>query len=244
MTRTERAKSTVSVHLRELVADGVLGSRNDPDDGRRRSLPHSGRSPRAARGRRTVRCQSRAPPRRFNPANPDPPSSTASYSARPDRAAQRRRQRRPILHAAEEGSDAVLGRTFANLTTSSCSNPHRVLEPARAGPAGGRIDGPARPRRIRLLRVCAPAVPRSPRLRVRRGLLTAHLEGHYEGAATVEETACYAMGSGCCRLRDRTRSAEERRADQPDRRSTRWSPSRTRPTASRCQLVSLDLVPG
>lgn len=36
VSQTERAKSTVSVHLRDLVADGVLGARTDPDDGRRK----------------------------------------------------------------------------------------------------------------------------------------------------------------------------------------------------------------
>jgi DNA-binding transcriptional regulator GbsR (MarR family) len=36
VARTGRAKSTVSVHLRELVADGVLGARSDPGDGRRK----------------------------------------------------------------------------------------------------------------------------------------------------------------------------------------------------------------
>ena len=33
-----------------------------------------------------------------------------------------------------------------------------------------------------------------------RGLLTAVFEAHYGGAALVEETACYAMGSGHCRF--------------------------------------------
>ena len=33
-----------------------------------------------------------------------------------------------------------------------------------------------------------------------RGLLTAVFEGHYGSAALVDETACYAMGSGHCRF--------------------------------------------
>lgn len=36
VSQTDRAKSTISVHLRDLVADGVLGARTDPDDGRRK----------------------------------------------------------------------------------------------------------------------------------------------------------------------------------------------------------------
>ncbi len=38
VVQTGRAKSTVSVHLRESVADGVLCSRSDPDDGRRKDF--------------------------------------------------------------------------------------------------------------------------------------------------------------------------------------------------------------
>jgi len=36
VAQTGRAKSTISVHLRELVADGVLAARSDPEDGRRK----------------------------------------------------------------------------------------------------------------------------------------------------------------------------------------------------------------
>ena len=107
----------------------------------------------------------------------------------------------PILHAAGRGLGHGIARTFANLSIEE------LLE-ALAGfwsrHALGRIEVAATSPLELVVYDCfecmdLPYLGR-PACAFERGLLTADSEGHYGGAALVEETACYAMGSGYCRF--------------------------------------------
>jgi predicted hydrocarbon binding protein len=200
--RTGRAKSTVSVHLRELVADGVLGSRNDVDDGRRKYFfiqgEYLGRLSDAERleadvGRLLAD---------YDPLDQDP--------ARFYRAMLRSIRVAllggginidPILYAAGKGLGRGVGRTLAGTST----------EELLAGLAGfwerhalGRVEVVAMAPLELVVYDCfecmdLPYLGR-PACAFERGLLTAVFESHYGEAVLVDETACYAMGSGHCRF--------------------------------------------
>ncbi len=200
--RTERAKSTVSVHLRELVADGVLGSRNDPDDGRRKyfhiEAEYLGRLSDAERleadlGRLLTD---------YDPADPD---SAVFYRAvlRSVRVALLGGGINidPILHAAGRGLGRGIARTFADLTIEELLE---ALTGFWSRHALGRLKVAATAPLELVVYDCfecmdLPYLGR-PACAFESGLLTAVFEGHYGSAALIEETACYAMGSGYCRF--------------------------------------------
>lgn len=200
--RTGRAKSTVSVHLRELVADGVLGSRNDPADGRRKyffvQAELLGRLSEADRlegdiGRILAD---------YDPASPDP---AAFYRAvlRSIRVALLGGGITidPLLYAAGQGLGSGLGRAFVGLST-------RDLLAALAGfweqHALGRLEVASTDPLEIVVYDCFECVDLPylgrPACAFDRGLLTAVFETHYDGEILVSETACYAMGSGHCRF--------------------------------------------
>ncbi len=202
VARTARAKSTVSVHLRELVADGVLGSRNDPDDGRRKfffvEAEYLGQLSDAERlegdvGRLLAD---------YDPADPDP---AAFYRAvlRSIRVAllDGGINIDPILHAAGRGLGHGLARSFAGMTTEELL---AALAEFWSRHALGRLEVAATAPLELVVYDCfecmdLPYLGR-PACAFERGLVTAVFEAHYGGAVLVDETACYAMGSGHCRF--------------------------------------------
>jgi len=202
VVRTGRAKSTVSVHLRELVADGVLGSRNDPDDGRRKyfyiEAEYLGRLSDAER----LEADLGHLLSEYDPTDPDP---SVFYRAvlRAIRVAllDGGINIDPILQAAGRGIGRGLARTFAGMTTGE------LLE-ALAGlwrrNALGRIEVAATAPLELVVYDCFECVDLPylgrPACAFEGGLLTAVFEAHFGGTVLVEETACYAMGSGHCRF--------------------------------------------
>lgn len=202
VAQTARAKSTVSVHLRELVADGVLGSRNDPDDGRRKyffiDAEYLGRLSDAERLEADVGRMLAD----YDPADPDPATFYRAMlrSIRVTLLADGINID-PILHAAGAALGHGLARTFAGMTTEE-------LLPALATfwdrHALGRLEVAATAPLEIIVYDCfecadLPQLGR-PACAFDRGLLGAIFEAHYEGAVLVDETACYAMGSGHCRF--------------------------------------------
>ncbi|MEN6518893.1 MAG: V4R domain-containing protein [Methanospirillum sp.] len=200
--RTGRAKSTVSVHLRELVADGVLGSRNDPDDGRRKyfhiEAEYLGRLSDADRLEADVgRLLSD-----YDPADPDP---AAFYRAmlRSIRVALLGGGINidPLLNAAGRGLGRGLALTFADLATGELLE---ALTGFWLRHSLGRLEVAATAPLELVVYDCfecmdLPYLGR-PACAFERGLLTAVFDAHYGGATLIEETACYAMGSGHCRF--------------------------------------------
>ncbi len=202
VARTGRAKSTVSVHLRELVADGVLGSRNDADDGRRKyfyiEAEYLGRLSEAERLKADVGRLLGD----YDPADPDP---AVFYRAvlRSIRVALLGGGINidPVLHAAGRGLGRGLARTFAGMTTEELLAALAVFWHRHAL---GRFEVAAMEPLELVVYDCfecmdLPYLGR-PACAFERGLLTAVFEEHYGGAALVDETACYAMGSGHCRF--------------------------------------------
>ena len=202
VARTARAKSTVSVHLSELVADGVLGSRNDPGDGRRKfffiEAEYLGRLSDAERleadvGRLLAD---------YDPANPDP---AAFYRTvlRSIRVAllDSGINIDPVLNAAGRGLGRRLARTFAQMTTEELLAALAVFWEQHAL---GRLEVAATAPLEIVVYDCfecmdLPYLGR-PICAFDQGQLTAIFEAHFGGPVLVEETACYAMGSGHCRF--------------------------------------------
>lgn len=202
VAQADRAKSTVSVHLRELVADGVLGSRSDPEDGRRKyffiDAEYLGRLSDSERLEADVERLLAD----YDPADPDP---AAFYRAM-------LRSIRvtllagginvdPILHAAGAALGRGLARTFAGRTTEELL---AELATFWSRHALGRIEVASTDPLEIIVYDCfecmdLPQLGRSA-CAFDRGLLGAIFEAHYEGAVLVDETACYAMGSGHCRF--------------------------------------------
>ena len=199
---TGRAKSTVSVHLRELVADGVLCSRSDPDDGRRKyfsiDAEYLGRLSDADRLEANVGRLLAD----YDPADPDPAAfyravlrsiriSLLGVGINID----------PVLHAAGRGLGHRLARTFVGMTDEALLDGLRAFWDRHGL---GRLEvGATAPLEL-VVYDCfecmdLPYLGR-PACAFEGGLLTAVFEAHYGGAARVEETACYAMGSGHCRF--------------------------------------------
>lgn len=202
VSQAGRAKSTVSVHLRELVADGVLGSRNDADDGRRKyffiEAEHLGHLSDAERLRADVGRVLAD----FDPANPDP---AIFYRAvlRSIRVALLGEGINidPVLHLAGRGLGQGLARLFAGMTTEELLAALAVFWQRHAL---GRFEVAAREPLELVVYDCfecmdLPYLGR-PACAFEQGLLSAVFEAHYSGAALVDETACYAMGSGHCRF--------------------------------------------
>jgi uncharacterized protein len=202
VAQTGRAKSTVSVHLRELVADGVLGSRNDVLDGRRKyfyiEAEYLGRLSESERLEADVgRILAD-----YNPADPDP-SVFFRAVLRSIRVAMLGEGINidPVLHAAGRGLGQGLARTFAGMTTEELL---AALAEFWNRHALGRFEVVATEPLELVVYDCfecmdLPYLGR-PACAFERGLLTAVFEGHYGSAALVDETACYAMGSGHCRF--------------------------------------------
>lgn len=202
VARTERAKSTVSVHLRELVADGVLSSRSDPDDGRRKyffiDAEYLGRLSDAERLKANVGRLLAD----YDPADPDPAAFYRAVlrSIRVTLLADGINID-PILHAAGAALGRGLGRTFADLATEE------LLEELRAfwdRNGLGRLEVASTAPFELVVYDCFECVDLPylgrPACAFDRGLLTAVFEAHFGEAPLVEETACYAMGSGHCRF--------------------------------------------
>lgn len=202
VARTARAKSTVSVHLSELVADGVLGSRNDPDDGRRKfffiEAEYLGQLSDNERlegdlGRLLAD---------YDPTDPDPASFYRAI-LRSIRVAllDSGINIDPILHAAGRGLGRGLARSFAGITTEELLG---ALARFWNRHALGRLEVAATAPLELVVYDCfecadLPYLGR-PACAFDKGLLTAIFEAHYGGAVLVDETACYAMGSGHCRF--------------------------------------------
>lgn len=202
VAQADRAKSTVSVHLRELVADGVLGSRSDPEDGRRKyffiDAEYLGRLSDSERLEADVERLLAD----YDPADPDP---AAFYRAM-------LRSIRvtllagginvdPILHTAGAALGRGLARTFVGRTTEELL---AELATFWRRHALGRIEVASTDPLEIIVYDCfecmdLPQLGRSA-CAFDRGLLGAIFETHYEGAVLVDETACYAMGSGHCRF--------------------------------------------
>ena len=184
------------------MADGVLCSRSDPEDGRRKDFSidaeYLGRLSDADRLEANVGRLLAD----YDPADPDP---VAFY-----RAVLRSIRISlldvgitidPVLHAAGRGLGRGLARTFAGTSD----------EELLAGLGGfwdrhglGRLEVAATAPLELVVHDCfecmdLPYLGR-PACAFERGLLTAVFEAHYGGAVLVEETACYAMGSGRCRF--------------------------------------------
>lgn len=202
VARTDRAKSTISVHLRELVADGVLGSRSDPEDGRRKyffiDAEYLGRLSDSERLDADVERLLAD----YDPADPDP---ATFYRAmlRSIRVALLAGGINvdPILHAAGAALGRGLARTFDGRTTGELL---AELATFWSRHALGRLEvASTDPLEIVVYDCfeCAdlPQLGR-PACAFDRGLLGAIFEAHYEGPVLVDETACYAMGSGHCRF--------------------------------------------
>lgn len=202
VARTGRAKSTVSVHLRELVADNVLGSRNDPSDGRRKyffvEAEYLGRLADDERleadiGRLLAD---------YDPADPDP---AAFYRAvlRSVRVAllDSGINVDPVLHAAGRGLGRGLARSLAGLSLDDLLG---ALAAFWERHALGRLEVASRQPLELVVYDCfecvdLPYIGR-PACAFDRGLLTAVFEEQFGAAPVVDETACYAMGSGHCRF--------------------------------------------
>lgn len=202
VARTGRAKSTVSVHLRELVADGVLGARSDPGDGRRKffyvEAEYLGRLSEAERletdlGRVLAG---------YDPADPDPAAfyRTVLRSIRVALLGSGINID-PVLYEAGIGLGRGLARTFEGMTIEE------VLADLAAfweRHALGRFEVAGTAPLALIVHDCfecvdLPYIGR-PACAFDQGLLAAVFEAHYGGAIQVRETACYAMGSGYCRF--------------------------------------------
>jgi uncharacterized protein len=202
VSRTERAKSTVSVHLRELVADGVLSSRSDPDDGRRKYFFIDAEYLGCLSDTDRLEADVGRLLADYDPTDPDPGTfyravlrsiriSLLGGGINID----------PILHAAGRGLGHGLARTFAGMTTAALLDGLGVFWDRHRL---GRLEVAATAPLELVVYDCFECVDLPylgrPACAFERGLLTAVFDDHYGGSALVEETACYAMGSGHCRF--------------------------------------------
>lgn len=199
---TERAKSTVSVHLREMVADGVLGSRNDPDDGRRKYFYIDA----TYLGRLSDAEVLETDPARllgdYDPADPDPASFYRSV-LRSIRVALLGSGINidPVLFAAGQALGRRLAPSFAGKTMAE-------LLPALANfwesHALGRFEVVSTAPLELVVYDCFECIDLPylgrPACAFDQGLLAAVFEDHFGRGILVDETACYAMGSGHCRF--------------------------------------------
>ena len=179
--RTGRAKSTVSVHLRESRGRRRARLAERP---RRRAAQVPSSSTPSTLGRLSDADRLEADVGRlladYDPARPGPGRVLPRHApVDPGRHARRGHQYRPDPPRGREGAGA--GRRDGpspDMTTEELlAGLAGVLGPARARPGRGRRDGPARARRVRLLRVHGPAVPRSAGLCLRAGPAHGRLRG-------------------------------------------------------------------
>lgn len=201
--RVGRAKSTTSVHLRDLVDDGVLVSRLDSGDRRRKyfsiDAEYLGRISDTERVAENLAGFFSG----FDPFDLDP---VAFY-----RAVLRSIRVTlladgisidPVLTAAGKAIGEGLARAFEGMPLPE------MLE----GLAGfwernglGCLEVPSTAPLELVVYDCFECVDLPflgrPACSFEEGLLTATFAGHFPGSApVVRETACYAMGSGCCRF--------------------------------------------
>ena len=202
VAQTDRAKSTVSVHLRELVADGVLGSRSDPDDGRRKyffiDAEYLGRLSDSERLDADVERLLAD----YDPTDPDPASFyRAMLQAIRVTLLADGINVDPILHAAGASLGRGLARAFAGQTTEELLG---ELAAFWSRHALGRVEVASTDPLELVVYDCFECVDLPqlgrPACAFDRGVLTAVFEAHYGETPVVEETACYAMGSGLCRF--------------------------------------------
>jgi predicted hydrocarbon binding protein len=202
VSETGRAKSTISVHLREMVADGVLGSRSDPEDGRRKyfflNSEYLGQLSEAERLEMDIG-------RLLEDYDPQSSDLFAFYRAmftsiRITLLADGINID-PILRSAGMHIGHALARILAGRSTGE------VLETlARFWEKHGlgRIEVLSLSPIVIEIRDCfecqsLPVLGR-PVCAFDSGVLTSVFSEHFGAAPSVEETACYAMGDGYCRF--------------------------------------------
>jgi len=202
VSRTGRAKSTISVHLRDLVNDGVLASRTDPGDGRRKYFyidsEYLGRLSDAERLEADLGHILAG----YDPLSGDLPAFyRAMFRAVRVTLLADGVNIDPILHAAGTHLGRRLARAFEGM-------PLEELLPAMGRfweeHGLGRLSVVStEPLTIEILDcfecVDLPYLGR-PACAFDCGLLEAIFSAYHGAAASVIETACYAMGDGRCRF--------------------------------------------
>jgi predicted hydrocarbon binding protein len=202
VSETERAKSTISVHLREMVADGVLGSRSDPEDGRRKffflNSEYLGQLSEAERlDMDTGRLL----------ADYDPESSDlfafyrAMFTSIRITLLADGINIDPILRSAGTHLGHALSRILADRSTVEVLD---ALARFWEKHGLGRMEVISLSPIVIEIRDCfecqsLPFLGR-PACVFDSGVLTSVFSEHFGAMPTVEETACYAMGDGYCRF--------------------------------------------
>lgn len=202
VTRTGRAKSTISVHLRELVADGVLAARTDPDDGRRKFFYVDSEYLCRLSDAERLEADVGRLLADYDPLTPDPFTfyRTMFRSIRVTLLADGVNID-PILNAAGTHLGRRLARAFAGTSTED------LLEALRRfwdQHGLGRLSVASTEPLVIEIHDCfecvdLPYLGRSA-CAFDCGILSAVFGAHFDDGVRVVETACYAMGDGVCRF--------------------------------------------
>ena len=202
VSHTGRAKSTVSVHLRELVADGVLGSRSDPSDGRRKYFYIDAEYLGKLSDTERLEDDFEQLLADYDHANPDPASFYRAV-LRTIRVALLGNGINidPILYIAGRRLGHGLAAPFGDLATGQLL---AALGRFWDQHALGRLEVVAESPVELVVYDCfecmdLPFIGR-PACAFDQGFLTAVFEDHFNSPIHVVESACYAMGSGHCRF--------------------------------------------
>ncbi|HOB18786.1 MAG TPA: helix-turn-helix domain-containing protein [Candidatus Methanoculleus thermohydrogenotrophicum] len=202
VTLAGRAKSTVSVHLQELAAAGVIGSRTDPDDARRKIFFLTGDPVGSVSAENRIADALSAYVGAYYPGSADP---FAFYKLifRTIRVAlmQEGILLDPLLTRAGEWVGEELYPAVADPATEVfCANIARFWEDHRLG----RVEVAGTEPLTLLVYDCFECedlpVTGRPACAFDSGILRALFSGHYGRPMVALETRCYSMGYDHCRF--------------------------------------------
>jgi hypothetical protein len=204
---SDRAKSTISVHLRGLVDDGIISSRSDPSDARGKIFYiDSGHLGRLSRRRRLEKDMEEYLSRYAVSA--DDPFTFFRIMFRTIRVALLNEgiDLDPVMHEAGKNVGAAL---YAKVADPDLDVMLQRLAAFWSAHRLGRLE----------VRNSETLIPETliiyiydcfecqdlpllgrPACAFDSGILTAVFSRHYNSPTSVTETNCYAMGNGCCRF--------------------------------------------
>ncbi|NMA11112.1 MAG: helix-turn-helix domain-containing protein [Methanomicrobiales archaeon] len=197
-----RAKSTVSVHLQDLAAAGVIGSRPDPEDSRRKIFSLTGDLVASVSAEERVADDLAAYAGMYRPGSGDP-FAFYRLAFRTIRVAlmQEGVLLDPLLTRSGEWLGEELYLAVADPDTGVfCTNIARFWEEHRLG----RIEVAETEPLVLLVYDCFECVDLpvtgKPACAFDSGILRALFSRHYGRPAEAVETRCYSMGSDHCRF--------------------------------------------
>jgi predicted hydrocarbon binding protein len=197
-----RAKSTISVHLRDLVAAGVVGSRVDPEDARRKIFHLTGGLVASVSPQDRLDDEITAYAGTYRPGSSDP-YTFYRLAFRTIRVAlmQEGVLLDPLLTRAGERIGEELYPAVAGPDTEAfCTNIARFWEEHRLGRVEVAGTGPLTLLVYDCFECADLPVTGKPACAFDSGILRALFTRHYGRPTAAIETRCYAMGFDHCRF--------------------------------------------